>query len=251
MNRAEFLARGIFAPLKVHARARIAVAVVPVLKPARGFRVSRAIPALVLILLLSVVACTSQPEAMTATPVPDPTTTEAQTPPPTFEATSTPVPEATPVPIPTQAPTPVPTPTSAPTVVSNQTATPAPTNTPSPTTTPVPTVPPTPTPSPTPVPLGTTLDNPVAAGGVLQSIDGTEIVVTAVLEDAVELVLETNQFNDPPEPGNRFSMVTVAVSYVSGANSLNVADADYSLIGDNRVVYTPFEDSAAVSYRTH
>ena len=80
----------------------------------------------------------------------------------------------------------------------------------------------------------------------MQGTDGTEIVVTGILEDATNLVLETNQFNDPPKPGNRFYMVTVAVSYVSGSDSLNVAEADYSLVGDNRVVYTPFEDSCGV-----
>ena len=105
---------------------------------------------------------------------------------------------------------------------------------------------------PTPAPAslapspGTTLDNPVAAGEVLQGTDGTEIVVTGILEDATDLVMETNQFNDPPAEGNRFYMITVAVSYVSGTDSLNVAEADYSLIGDNRIVYTPFGNSCGV-----
>ena len=90
------------------------------------------------------------------------------------------------------------------------------------------------------------MDNPTPAGEVLQGTDGTEIVVTGVLEDATNLVLETNQFNDPPKPGNRFYMVTVAVSYVSGSDSLNVTEADYSLIGDKKVVYAPFEESCGV-----
>ena len=90
------------------------------------------------------------------------------------------------------------------------------------------------------------LDNPTPAGEVLQGTDGTEIVVTGILEDATNLVLETNQFNDPPKPGNRFYMVTVAVSYVSGSDSLNVTEADYSLIGDKKVVYAPFEESCGV-----
>ena len=96
------------------------------------------------------------------------------------------------------------------------------------------------------LPSGMTLDNPVAAGEVLQGSDGTEIVVTGILEDAADLVMDANQFNDPPEPGNRFYMVTVAVSYVSGADSLNVAESDYSLIGNKRVVYTPFDHSCGV-----
>ena len=105
-----------------------------------------------------------------------------------------------------------------------------------------------PTPAPESLALspGTTLDNPVVAGELLQGMDGTEIVVTGILEDATDSVMETNQFNDPPEPGNSFYMVTVAVSYVSGTDSLNVTEADYSLIGDNRIVYTPFENSCGV-----
>ena len=112
--------------------------------------------------------------------------------------------------------------------------------------TPPPNVPPTPAPTPTSIPPGMTLDNPVAAGEVLQGSDGTEIVVTGISEDAADLVMDANQFNDPPEPGNRFYMVTVAVSYVSGADSLNVAESDYSLIGNKRVVYTPFDHTCGV-----
>ena len=105
-------------------------------------------------------------------------------------------------------------------------------------------------PKPSPVnlalPAGITLDNPVAAGEVLQGTNGTEIVVTSILEDATDLVLETNSFNDPAKAGNHFYMVSLAVSYLSGADALNVAEADFSLIGDNRVVYTPFENSCGV-----
>ena len=104
----------------------------------------------------------------------------------------------------------------------------------------------TPSPENLALPPGMTLDNPIAAGEVLQGSDGTEIVVTGILEDAADLVMEANQFNDPPEPGNRFYMVTVAVSYASGADSLNVAESDYSLIGNKRVVYTPFDHSCGV-----
>ena len=105
----------------------------------------------------------------------------------------------------------------------------------------------TPTAMPTPIPAGTSLDNPVAAGEVLQGSDGTEILVTGILEDATDTVLSANTYNDPPESGNRFYMATVAVSYLSGTDSINVSGADYSLIGDNRMVYTPFEHSCGVT----
>ena len=105
---------------------------------------------------------------------------------------------------------------------------------------------PTPDPKNLALPPGMTLDNPVAAGEVLQGTNGTATVVTGIVEDAWAIVQAENQFNDPPEPGNRFYMAAVAVSYVSGTDSLDVVESDYSLIGDNRVVYTPFEDSCGV-----
>ena len=112
---------------------------------------------------------------------------------------------------------------------------------------PTPTLTPTMLPTPTAIPAGTTLDNPVAAGEVLQGSDGTEVIVTRILEDATDTVLSTNPYNNPPESGNRFYMVTVAVSYLSGTDSISVSGADYSLIGDNRMVYTPFKHSCGVT----
>ena len=137
-------------------------------------------------------------------------------------------------------------PTAKPTQIATPAAITPSTSTRTQTATPAPTVPPIAVPTPAPIPMGITLDNPVAAGEVLRSMDGTEIVVTGIVEDATDLVMETNHFNDPPKPGNRFYMVTVAVSYASGTGSLNVAESDYILIGDKRVVYTPFEDSCGV-----
>ena len=104
----------------------------------------------------------------------------------------------------------------------------------------------TPDPATMALPPGEALENPVPAGGILQGTDGTETVVTGILEDATSLVLETNQFNEPPETGSKFYLVTVAVNYVSGADSLTIAESNYSLVGDNRIVYTPFEHPCGV-----
>ena len=113
---------------------------------------------------------------------------------------------------------------------------------------------PTPTPTPTPKPTptftsttpGSSIDNPVPSGEFLPGSDGTEIRVTGIVEDAWQQVSEENQFNDPPEPGNRFYMVSVEVSYPSGADSIQVGEFDFSLIGDNRLVYTTFDNSCGI-----
>ena len=102
---------------------------------------------------------------------------------------------------------------------------------------------PTPDPANMALPSGMTLDNPVAAGEFLQGSNGTETVVTGILEDATHLVLSTNTYNEPPKAGHRFYMVTVAVSNGSGTDPVNVTESDYSMVGNNRVVYTPFGHS--------
>ena len=103
--------------------------------------------------------------------------------------------------------------------------------------------------TPTPVTrpsAGFNLNNPLSAGEVLQGSDDTEIRVLGVVEDARRQVAEENQFNDPPKEGRRFYMVSVEVSYPSGSGSITVSDTDFSLIGDNRVVYDPFDDDCGV-----
>ena len=172
-----------------------------------------------------------QPATNTPVAIPAPTATAA--------ATASPTAAITPTPSPTPASTLEPTSTPAPTATAAATTAP-------PTATPAPTVPPTATPTPTPIPPGTTLDNPIPAGEVLRGTDGTEIVVTGIIEDATSLVLETNPYNEPPEMGNQFYIVTVAARYVSGADSLNITSVDYRLIGDNRIVYNLAENYCGV-----
>ena len=116
-----------------------------------------------------------------------------------------------------------------------ESTTPEPTATPRPTRTPGPTA--TPTATPTPRPPGYSLNNPVEAGGILQGSDGTEISVLKIIGDARQQIAEENMFNDPPEEGNRFYMIRVDIVYPSGDESINVREADFRLIGDNRLIY--------------
>ena len=97
-------------------------------------------------------------------------------------------------------------------------------------------------PTATPVPPGYGLDNAVAAGGTLIGSDGTEIGVVGIIPDARQQVAQENQFNDPPAEGNRFYMISVEMVNPSGNEPLSVTNFDFKLIGDNRVVYTSFEN---------
>lgn len=148
-------------------------------------------------------------------------------------------PTAPPEPNPTDtlAPTPKPTGAPEPAAASEPTPTPQPTSMPEPTATPEPAA------TPTPLPPGSSVDNPVPAGSVLNGSDGTEVVVTGIVDDAWELIQAENYLNDPPGAGNRFYMITVGVAYRADTASAEISYTDFGLIGDNRVVYDPFESS--------
>ena len=140
--------------------------------------------------------------------------------------------------VPTAGVTPIPT--VAPVIESTQTPTLVSTSTPAPL--------PTATPEPTPTPLlpGLTLELPVEASGVLKSANGVEVVVTGITEDAWSEIRAENQFNDPPGEGRRFYLITVAVAYPEGRESINISESDFRLIGDTRVVYVPYDHSCGV-----
>ena len=104
----------------------------------------------------------------------------------------------------------------------------------------------TPTATPTPRPPGYSLNNPVEAGGILQGSDGTEISVLEIIADARQQIAEENRFNDPPEEGNRFYMIRVDIVYPSGDESISVREADFRLIGDNRLIYAPFDQTCGL-----
>ena len=146
-------------------------------------------------------------------------------------------PTAPPEPNPTDTPDLTPAPTGAPE--------PAATREPTPTTEPTPTPEPTATPEPTPLPPGSAVDNPVPSGSVLKGADGTEVVVTGIVDDAWELIQAGNKFADPPQEGNRYYLISLSAAYVLGNGSVEVAYNDFSLVGDHRIVYSPFFDGCS------
>ena len=188
----------------------------------------------------------------TATPVPPtiksapPTTTPA---PPTVTPvlpTATPVPPiATPLP-PTVTPVP-PTATPVPPTATSipPTVTPVP-PTPSP-------VPPTATPPPptaTPAPALGERGNPIPFGFAAEvrfsETDHWEITVLATQPDGTSTVLEENQFNDPPEDGNQFYLITVRAKYLGPGSATFDTGFRLKALGDGGVVYTTFENSCGV-----
>lgn len=191
------------------------------------------------VLALTAIACQQPAPATDAAPTytPYPTLTD--------------LPTHTPYPTPTAVPTPTPYPTYTP----YPTPEPLPTHTPYPTYTPYPTPTtaakpvPTPTNTPQPVQPGRTLDDAVEAGGVLQGSNGTEIVAVSINPyawawiDDISPSIDLNGsryhlgFVSPPDEGKRYYMVTVEISYISGAGTLDVDEYDFKLTGSSRFIY--------------
>ena len=150
--------------------------------------------------------------------------------PPTLKPTETSVPVATSSPI-------------ADTATSTQTSPPEATNTPIPTATLEPTS--TPDPTATPGRVGVSRNHPIPFGQSPGPPDSNEfiLVVTDVIEDATQLVLDENSFNYPPLEGYQFFIVRVKVHNVG--TEAQTFDASYRLraVGESSVEYSQFSES--------
>ena len=147
-----------------------------------------------------------------------------------------------PTPMPATEPTPLPRPTNTP----ESTAAPIPTNTPEPT----PTNTPEPTPTPTPPPVLGSRANPVPLGVVVEILEAEApywaFVVSDTKPNANETVRASNQFNDPPEPGNQFYMVYLEAKYLGPESTSFSNNFSLKTVGQSAVVFTPSGNSCGV-----
>jgi hypothetical protein len=101
---------------------------------------------------------------------------------------------------------------------------------------------------PTPAPgVGMSRDNPVPFGDELVVPEGWRIRIVDFIPNATQMVLDENQFNDPPQPGFKFAVVRVRMTNVS-ADDPEDPDADFALrmVGSRNVGYTTFQNSCGV-----
>ena len=138
-----------------------------------------------------------------------------------------------------------PEPASEPTAT--ETSTLEPTSTPEPTAT----AEPTPTPTPTPPPVLGGRENPVPIGQVVELLKADSpywaFVVSDVRPNADKEVLATNQFNDPPEPGNQFYMVELEAKYLGPDSTHFGWNFSLKTVGQSGVVYTTHSNSCGVT----
>ena len=55
--------------------------------------------------------------------------------------------------------------------------------------------------------------NPVPSGAIANIGEGFRLQVVSITDDATDLVMAENEFNDPPPDGSRFTLVEVALGY--------------------------------------
>ena len=99
---------------------------------------------------------------------------------------------------------------------------------------------------PTAPPAPGSRGNPIATGEAAAVGDGWTLRVVDVNANANDAVLAENQFNDPPEAGEQFFIVRVAMTF-NGTGSADVAAGTRLRLGGNSAVaYTTYNDSCGV-----
>ena len=106
-----------------------------------------------------------------------------------------------------------------------------------------------PTPTPTPPLLGSR-QNPVQFGTEVDvknaDDDHWRIAIIDTVPDATQLVLGENPYNDPPEEGFRFYVVTIRAQYLGPDSTSFGGSYRLKALGIGGVVYTTFADSCGL-----
>lgn len=106
---------------------------------------------------------------------------------------------------------------------------------------------PAPTPEPMP-PIGLSRDNPVPMGQSLLTDDGIEITVLnfAKGNQAWEVILEANRFNDPPSADMQYVIIVVKVVNISSKDEPERVGTDFDLVGSSNRVFSGTERSVVL-----
>jgi hypothetical protein len=79
----------------------------------------------------------------------------------------------------------------------------------------------------------------------IPSSKGWSVKVNKTVPNATRLVLNANQFNDPPKRGRQFYMINVAVAYRGPGKSTPTAGLTFKALGRFNVAYD-YQDSCGV-----
>jgi hypothetical protein len=90
-----------------------------------------------------------------------------------------------------------------------------------------------------------TQTSPIPLGEVGQ-VGDFQISVLEVTPNATDVVLEENQFNDPPAVGHQFYIARVKVTLVGDESAYPPFDLNFQSVGDSAVSYTTFDPGCGV-----
>jgi hypothetical protein len=91
-----------------------------------------------------------------------------------------------------------------------------------------------------------TRENPVPMGNLVVLSDGWQIAVMSVIPDATNTVLNENQFNAQPKPGNQFFLARIQAKYTGSGSDTFSGSYRLRAVGPSSVGYTTYGNSAGV-----
>lgn len=91
---------------------------------------------------------------------------------------------------------------------------------------------------------GAAMNNPIPFGEQVAAHDGFSLWVEEVTENAAQIVLDENQFNDPPTPGNQFVMIRIKVKNNNPNPDNFSAGSRLRAVGDSSVEYRQSGDGS-------
>lgn len=86
----------------------------------------------------------------------------------------------------------------------------------------------------------TSLESPLAVGAVA-TVGDWAVRVTSIASDATDVVMDENQFNDPPAAGEAFVLISIEATYVGSESSTFWVDNTLKVIGPSKVAYDAFD----------
>lgn len=92
---------------------------------------------------------------------------------------------------------------------------------------------------------GTSRYSPIGRGRV-GAVGDYEVTVIDYTPEATDVVLNENQFNEPPAEGYQFAIAQVSVTYTGDASGEPGFDLDFQSVGDSAVGYTTYDPGCGV-----
>lgn len=92
---------------------------------------------------------------------------------------------------------------------------------------------------------GADRDSPAALGDSA-TVGDYDLTVVSVTPNATDIVMEENQFNEPPAEGKQFFIARIAVTYNGSESGVPAAELNFQAVGDLDAGYATYTDTCGV-----